>query len=174
MAVSAAETRARVELIARKLSLGYTDGEIMEELKISRTRYYLIKSKVYRIWGDLAQKKTQASIEFEAQLKDRLTRLQTALELRIRQAPAGEPLTEIAEASAVASQIAVTIFKLEFETLRAREERQKLPHVQRQAARYIRDIPVELPKPDSTEEHKQTEGNGARDEQHTATQSNVF
>lgn len=150
--IRSGERIARIELIAKKISQGYTDTEIMEELKLRRARFYLYKKKVYNVWGDLAAKKTQATVEFEAGvLKDRLTRLLRQLELRISNAPPGESLSELADASAVATQIGITIFRLEVETLRAREEHKKLAYVQRQAAKYLGDIRTELPESDITQ-----------------------
>lgn len=116
---SAKERRAQYELIAKRLSTGFTDTDIMTQLGIKRATFYHYKKQVYQIWGDLAGKKTEDSIAFEADLfKDRLIRLLRGLELRLNDSK-NDTIKDVADASAIAAQIATAIFKLEYEGLRA-------------------------------------------------------
>lgn len=148
--ISAAQSRAQLEAIAKKVSDGYTDNEIIRDLKISRAAFYKYKTKVFNIFGDLAAKKTEKSLEFEAEvLKDRYIRLYRQLELRIAEHPKGEDLADIALASEVAAITATNIFKLETEGLRAREGR-PLRINEQKAMGYIRALPVRISEPDFT------------------------
>jgi|SRR5215831_2126166 len=146
------QQQAQLEAIAKKMSQGYTEGEIIEELRISRSTYFRYKTKVINIFGDQAQKKTQANVELEAEvLKDRLTRLFRALEIGI--ADKDIELSHRAAAAAVAQDIAINIFKLEAEGLRTRQS-QVLILDSKKAARYIGDFQQQLP---ATNQDTQTE-----------------
>lgn len=148
--VTANESRARLELIARRLSQGLTDSEIQAELGIKQAAYYVYKAKIFKTYGDLAKKKTEQSLEFEAELlKDRLTRLSRLLETRMNER-SNDSLSDLANAAAVAAQINTTIFKLEFEGLKARQARTQIPLEANKAIRYIGALPAELSESDTT------------------------
>lgn len=121
--ITASQRRAQIELIAKKLSQGYTDSDCMIDLKIKRATFYNYKSHIFDIWGNLSQRKSEQSIAFEADLlKDRLIRLHRMLDLRLHQNQDDE-LGDIAEAANIAAQIAIAIFKLEYEGFRMKELR---------------------------------------------------
>lgn len=149
-AVSAAVMRAQLEAIAKRLSDGYTDHEIMHDLKIKRATFYNYKAKLFKQYGDVASKKSEQSLEFEAEvLKDRYIRLYRQLELRIAKHPEGEDLGEVALATEIAAITATNIFKLETEGLRARQGR-PLQLTEQKAIRYIRTLPASVSEPDFT------------------------
>ena len=94
--VTAKQMRAQLEAIARKLSDGYTDSEIMKDLNLKRSTFYVYKSKLFKVFGDIAKKKTEESLELEAELlKDRYIRLFRRLELKIH-----EPGNELGDMAA--------------------------------------------------------------------------
>lgn len=149
-AVTAAQARAQLEMIAKRLSDGYTDREIMKDLNIKRATFYNYKAKLFKQYGDVAAKKSEKSLEFEAEvLKDRYIRLYRQLELRIAEHPKGEDLADVALATEVAAITATNIFKLETEGLRAREGR-PLRINEQKAMGYIRALPVRISEPDFT------------------------
>lgn len=124
---TAPERRAQIELIAKKLTAGFTDTDVMNVLKIKRATFYNYKAKIFEIWGDLSAKKTEQSVQFEAELlKDKLIRLHRLLEMRIIEAK-DESLADIAEACSIDAQLAIATFKLEFEGLRTRQLRGIVP-----------------------------------------------
>lgn len=146
--ISAAVMRAQLEAIAKKLSDGYTDSEIMKDLNIKRATFYNYKARIFNLYGDLAAKKTEKSLEFEAEvLKDRYIRLYRALELRISSHPKDEDIGEVAVATEIAAFICTNIFKLETEGLRARQGR-PLQLTEQKAIRYIGALPAGLSTPD--------------------------
>lgn len=172
--VAAAIMRAQLETIAKRLSDGYTDAEIMRDLKIKRTSFYSCKSKIFKQYGDLAARKLQQSLEFEAEvLKDRYIRLYRQLELKMNDKD--ESLADTAMAAEIAAFIATNIFKLEVEGLRARQG-QRLASYEQKAIRYIQALPTEVSERDyaavnadpSTVEHN----DGS--EPDPTTQSKVF
>ena len=82
--ITAGQMRGQLEEIAKKLSAGYTDREIMKDLKIPRSTFYRYKAKIFSIFGDLAAKKTEKVLEFESEiLKDSYIRLYRNLETRV-------------------------------------------------------------------------------------------
>ena len=133
--ITAGQMRGQLEEIAKKLSAGYTDREIMKDLKIPRSTFYRYKSKIFGIFGDLAAKKTEKVLEFESEiLKDRYIRLYRNLEQRVTDRSA--KLDAVANGSDVAAAIATNIFRLEMEGLRARQGR-LLQQSEQKAARYL-------------------------------------
>jgi len=152
--VTEAQTRAQVEMIAKKISQGYTDSEIMAEIRLGRSQFYRYKAKMYQMFGNVAAKKTQESIEFEAEvLKDRLIRLHRTLEAAMLRE--GAELADIAQAAAVGMEIAINVFKLECEGLRVRQS-QVLRLNGEKANQLIGDLQRGLPEPDITPVSKDT------------------
>jgi ACT domain-containing protein len=81
--ISAAQSHLRLQQLAKKLAAGYTDKEIMQALNLKRRTFYHYKAKVCSMYGNIAEKKTEQVLEFEAQiLKDRFMRLYRNLEQR--------------------------------------------------------------------------------------------
>ena len=73
----------KLEELAKKLAAGCTDKEIIQDLKIKRRTFYYHKAKVCRMYGNIAEKKTEDVLEFEAHiLKNRFLRLYRNLEQR--------------------------------------------------------------------------------------------
>lgn len=177
MAIPASLFRAQLEAIAKKISEGYTDTEIMNDLKVKRATFYNYKRKIFNQYGDLAAKKTEQSLEFEAEiLKDRYIRLYRALEQRIiTKAADDESLADIALAAEVATFISTNIFKLETEGLRARQGR-PLQFIEEKALRYIRTLPAAISEPDFTPTQEDDEQVEDPNEQQTTgrTEEKVF
>lgn len=143
-----AQMNAQLEEIVRQINAGYTDLEIMKNLNVKRQTFYDYKQKIFKRFGDIAAKKTDATLEFEADLlKDRYNRLFRNLELSVTDPSAN--LGDKALASEVAAFIATNIFKLEVEGLRARQGR-KLQQNEQKAIRYIGALQPRLSEPDYT------------------------
>lgn len=163
--ITAQERRAQIELIAKKLSQGYTDTDCINELKIKRARFYVYKAKIFAIWGDIAQKKSSESVAFEADvLKDRLLRLQRMLELQLHESK-DHTLSEFAEACSVAAQLSIAIFKLEFEGFKMKDlrgsrelERQTISSRLLNSGNVQRDIPESDLTTESEESDEPTDG----------------
>jgi hypothetical protein len=101
-----------------RICKGRTDSEIMEELHIKERTFYYYKSKLYEQSAELQRKKTEETLAFETQiLKDRLTRLYRHVEQRLT--CENTKCREAADLSEVACNIAINIFRLENEGLRA-------------------------------------------------------
>lgn len=147
---SAKERRLQIELIAKKLSTGFTDSDIMNQLNISRGTFYAHKKRVYQVWGDIARRKTEECIAFEADLmKDRLIRIYRGLELRLNDSK-NDPIKDVADASAIATQIATAIFKLDYEGLKATRYLRGVMTVEQEGLSRISDfgnVQGELPEP---------------------------
>ena len=104
--IPAAQIHLKLEDLAEKLAAGLTDKEIMQDLQIKRRTFYNYKAKVSRMFGNIAEKKTEQKLEFEAEmLKERYLRLFRNLEQRIMKADDSQShgLQEIANASEVAA-----------------------------------------------------------------------
>lgn len=146
--IAAGLMRAQLEEIVKQINAGYTDLEIMKNLNVKRQTFYDYKQKIFKIYGDLAAKKTEATLEFEADLlKDRLTRIFRSLELGLTDQSTN--LGDRAVASEVAGWLAMSILKLEFEGLRARQARAIRVNEQK-AARYLGTVQPRLSEPDYT------------------------
>jgi short subunit dehydrogenase-like uncharacterized protein len=133
--ITAGQLRAQIETVANRLSQGYTDSEIMRDLKLKRATYFNYKSRVFAIFGDLASRKTEQSLETELELlKDRYIRLYRNLETRIYDK--GEELEDVAYATDIAANIATNILRLEAEGLKARQQR-SLRQLEQKTVRYL-------------------------------------
>jgi hypothetical protein len=118
--VSNAQMNAQLEVIAKMLSDGYTDTEIMNKLNVKRSTFYVYKARLFKVYGDIAAKKTEESLELEAEiLKDRFTRLFRRLELKLNERD--NELADLALGCETAAMIGLNILKLEVEGYRARE-----------------------------------------------------
>ena len=126
----------KLEELAKKLAAGYTDKEIMQALNLKRRSFYYHKAKVCKMFGDIAEKKTKQVLEFESQiLKDRFMRLYRNLEQRATDR--NTKLHDAANASEVAADIALNIFRLETEGFTARQTRSELKQGEQKAAKYL-------------------------------------
>jgi hypothetical protein len=56
--IAEAQMRIQLETIAKKISQGFTDKQIMQELPMKERAYYYNKKKVYAIYGNIAERKT--------------------------------------------------------------------------------------------------------------------
>jgi hypothetical protein len=64
--IPAAQMRLHIERLAKKLAEGCTtDSEIMQELNLNRRTFYRHKARVYKIFGHIAEKNTEQSLEFQ-------------------------------------------------------------------------------------------------------------
>src|SRR5690242_2562343 len=105
----AAQMRLELEELAKRIVEGYTDKEIMQDLNLKRRTFYYYKAKVCKMFGNIAEKKTEQTLEFEAQiLKDRYIRLYRNLEMKVTD-PKIIKLRDVANASEVAAMIATNI-----------------------------------------------------------------
>lgn len=146
--------RAQLETIAKKLREGYTDSEIMHDLQLKRTAFYSYKSKIFKVFGDIAAKKTEQSLELEAELlKERYIRLFRTIELKISDGSITMP--QVAGADTAAA-VATNIFRLEAEGLRARQGR-GLQRLEQQAVRYLGDLQPRLSEPDFTHDKEESD-----------------
>jgi hypothetical protein len=149
--VSAGQMRAQLETIANKLSAGYTDSEIIHDLKLKRATYYNYKARITQIFGNLAMRKTEENLETELELlKDRYIRLYRNLEARLYNKE--EELEDVAYATDIAQNIATNILRLEVEGLKARQQR-GLRLIEQKAIGYLRDSidkPTQSPIPDTS------------------------
>ncbi len=132
----AAQIHHDLEELAKKLAAGYTDKQIMQDLNLKRRTFYYYKTKVCSMFGNIAEKKTEQVLEFEAEiLKDRYTRLFRNLEQRATNR--NTKLHDVANATEVAAMIATNIFRLEVEGFRARKTRSELKQAEQKAVRYV-------------------------------------
>lgn len=146
--ISSAQMRAQLETIAKKLTDGYTDLEIMKDLRISSGAFYNYKRKIFKAYGDIAAKKSDQSLELEAALlKDRYIRLYRTLELKMNEDH--QDLADVAMAAEIAAFIATNILRLEVEGLKQRQGR-SLQFNEQKALRYLRPLSTQLSEPDST------------------------
>jgi hypothetical protein len=130
--IAAAQMRLKLEELVKKLAAGYTDKEIMQDLKLKRRTFYYHKAKVCSMYGNIAEKKTEQVLEFEAHLlKNRFLRLYRNLQERVTNRDT--KLRDVANASEVAADIAINIFKLEMEGFRARKTRIELKQGEQKA-----------------------------------------
>ncbi len=136
--IPAAQMHLRLEELAKKLAAGYSDKEIMQDLKLKRRTFYYYKAKVCRMYGNVAQKKTEQVLEFEAHLlKDRFLQLYRNLEQRVTNRDT-KP-RDAANATEVAAMIATNIFTLEVEGFMARQTRRELKQGEQKADRLTRE-----------------------------------
>lgn len=128
----------KIEAIARKLAVGYTDSEIMHELKMSTRTYYEYKHRVAEKYTDMARLNVSVeSLQLDANLLiDRLTRLYRNLEISLNDC---ESVGEKGEVADVAAAIALTIFKVKGETFRVYQTRD-IRQLEIKANRYIENI----------------------------------
>ncbi len=133
--IPAAIIRLHLEELAKKLAQGYSDKEIMQELNLNRRTFYRYKAKVFKLWGDIAARRSGQSLEFQAQvLADRFSRLYRGLEQNITNANnKSTRLRDKATAAHVAADLAIQLFKLEVEGIRARQ----LKQAETRAAKYV-------------------------------------
>jgi hypothetical protein len=121
--IPSAQMRIHLEELAKKLAAGYTDKQIMQELNYKERTFYYHKAKVCAIFGNIAEKKTEETLEAEAHiLKDRFLRLYRHLEQNITNGNAR--LKDKATAAHVAADLAIQLFKLEVEGIRTRQLKQ--------------------------------------------------
>ena len=104
--------------IEHRICQGHTDKEIIEELGIKERTFYYYKEKLYQQSAEIQAKKTEQILVFESQiLKDRLTDMYRQLQQRAR--AENTKARDLAEITTAAYNIAINIFKLESEGLRA-------------------------------------------------------
>jgi Putative ATPase subunit of terminase (gpP-like) len=104
--------------IEHRICQGYTDKEIMEDLGLKERTFYYYKEKLYQKSAQIQANKTEQILVFEAQiLKDRLTHMYRQLQQRVRSE--NTKARDLAEITTTAYNIAINIFKLESEGLRA-------------------------------------------------------
>lgn len=145
--ITAGQMRAQLDTIAKKISAGYTDQDIMTDLHLKRSTFYVYKHRMFKVYGDIAAKKTQESLEFEAEiLKDRYVRMFRNLEARLTK---GEATTADALGTQVAADVATNIFRLEVEGYRARQG-VGLKALEQKAVKYLGNIQPKLSEPDYT------------------------
>ena len=53
--------RIHIEQLAKKLAAGYSDKEIMQDLKLKLRTFYNYKAKVGRMFANIAEKNYRAS-----------------------------------------------------------------------------------------------------------------
>ena len=108
--------------IGEMLSAGRLDREIMEQLQIKRSQYYVYKSKLFQQSAELFDrfndKNRESLIYHKELLSERLTRLYKQAELDLTQNTSTEGGNNRASIYLAAQNIAVNIFKLESEGLR--------------------------------------------------------
>jgi hypothetical protein len=127
-----AQMRIHIEELARKLSEGNTDREIMQELNIPERTFYYRKAIVSRIYGNITERKIEQVIEAETHiLKDRFLRLYRQLEQNI--ANSNDRLRDKASAAQVAAELAIQVLRLEVEGYHTRRAKQ----AEARAAKYV-------------------------------------
>jgi DNA invertase Pin-like site-specific DNA recombinase len=57
--ITAGQMRSQLEEIAKKPSAGYTDREIMKDLKIPRSTFYRYKAKIITVYLEIWQQRRQ-------------------------------------------------------------------------------------------------------------------
>ena len=130
--IAAAIIRIKLEELAKKLVEGYTDKAIMQELNLPRSTFYYRKAQVFRIYGNIAEKKIEEMLEAEAHiLKDRFLRLYRHLEQNITNG--NDRLSDKAQAAQVAAELGIKILQLEVEGFKAR----RLKQAEAKAAKYV-------------------------------------
>lgn len=141
-----AQVQLGLQELQKRLAAGFTDREIITDLKLSQATFYRYKAKLYKRYGKIAERKTDQVIELEAELlKERYIKLYRNLEQKITDADNTDDLNAIANATEVATLIATNIFRLEVEGLKARQIRLELKNGEQKAARYLGLVPVPLP-----------------------------
>lgn len=134
--IPSAQMHLKLEELVKKLAARCTDKEIIQDLKLKRRTFYYHKAKVCRTYGNIAEKKTEDVLEFEAHiLKNRFLRLYRNLAQRLTDR--NTKLRDAANASEVAADIAINIFRLEIEGFRSRQTRRELKQNEQKAAGYI-------------------------------------
>ena len=104
--------------IEHRICQGHTDKEVIEEIGIKERTFYYYKEKLYQQSAEIQAKKTEQILVFESQiLKDRLTDMYRQLQQRAR--AENTKARDLAEITTAAYNIAINIFKLESEGLRA-------------------------------------------------------
>ena len=108
--------------IGEMLSAGRLDREIMEQLQIKRSQYYVYKSKLFHQSAELFDrfndKNRESLIYHKELLSERLTRLYKQAESDLTQNASLEGGNNRATIYLAAQNIAINIFKLESEGLR--------------------------------------------------------
>jgi len=104
--------------IEHRICQGHTDKEVIEDLGLKERTFYYYKEKLYQRSAEIQAKKTEQILVFESQiLKDRLTHMYRQLQQRVR--AENTKARDLAEIITAAYNIAINIFKLESEGLRA-------------------------------------------------------
>ena len=130
--IPSAQMRIHLEELAKKLAAGYTDKQIMQELNYKERTFYYHKAKVCAIFGNIAETKTEETLEAEAHiLKDRFLRLYRHLEQNITNG--NDRLSDKAQAAQVAAELGIKILQLEVEGFKAR----RLKQAEAKAAKYV-------------------------------------
>jgi hypothetical protein len=116
-----AQVNRRLEDIAKMIAAGLGDKEIMQQLNMPERTYYDYKARIFKIFEKNAAEKQaqrQGVVDFEAAiLKDKLVRLYRALELEIvDKYKDPKLLSDVATATRAAANIAIEIFRLEYES----------------------------------------------------------
>jgi hypothetical protein len=116
------EIQHLINEIGKMLSTGRPDREIMDQLQIKRSQYYVYKSKLFQQSAELFDRlndKNRDSLIFHKELlSERLTRLYKQAELDLTQNTPIEGGNNRASIYLAAQNIAINIFKLESEGLR--------------------------------------------------------
>jgi orotate phosphoribosyltransferase-like protein len=135
MKIPVAQHHIHLEELARLIAKGLSDKDIMQELNLKRRTYYYRKAQVSKIYGNIAEKKTEETLEAEAHiLKDRFLHLYRMLYENIATANnRNTRLKDIATAAQVAADIAIQVLRLEVEGFRTRQAKQ----AEARAAKYV-------------------------------------
>ena len=135
--IPAGQIHLKLEDLAEKIAAGFTDKEIMQDLGLKRRTFYNYKAKVSRMFGNVADKKIEEKLEFEAEiLKERYIRLFRNLEQKVT-TDQSMNLRNAANASEIAAMIATNIFRLEIEGFMARKTRKELEQGKQKALRFL-------------------------------------
>lgn len=141
-----AQVQLELQELQKRFAAGFTDREIIADLKLAQSTFYRYKAKLYKRYGKIAERKTDQVIELEAELlKERYIKLYRNLEQKITDADNTDDLNAIANATEVATLIATNIFRLEVEGLKARQIRLELKNGEQKATRYLGLVPSPTP-----------------------------
>ena len=109
-----------LEQMYRLLAQGYTDRELIKELKMSERTYYWYKQKLYEHYANLHRQKTEDIISYHQQLlHDRLSGIYNMALQKLTEDRNKMSGTEISALMQTMEEIGINIFKLEAEGLRA-------------------------------------------------------
>jgi hypothetical protein len=102
--------------IGKMLSVGMSDREIMEQLQIKRSQYYVYKSQLFRqsaeLFDRLNDQNRDSLIYHKELLSERLTRLYTQAELDLTQSTIAEGGSNKASIYLAAQNIAINIWRV--------------------------------------------------------------